>query len=739
MTSPRHRIGAGLVALLLTAVTGSGRLLAQDVVIYDDALRNGFVDWGWGVYDLAWTGEVHSAPSSIRLEPDSWDALYLHRDASFDFADYLELRLWVRAEAGSPAVRLVLLSGGGEVGDVLLADFVPGGISSGAWREAAVPLAALSPSAPSFNEIWFQDTTGTNQPALLLDDLRLIGDPTPPGPVAVAVDPALDRRPISAFLFGVNFASPAQIADVGYTLNRWGGNRTTRYNWQLDVDSSAADWFFTNYTASEPPPPLPTGSAADQFVLESRAADAEVVLTLPTLGRVAGPDRVRRWSFSELTYGPQTSDECRYFGPNPSDWPPWCNPDQGNGLCDPGVNTTGFCSAQGRIVGNDPDDTSVPVGPSFLGDWVAFVVSRAGASGAGGVRFYALDNEPMLWDSTHRDVHPVPASYDEVWAKGLDVALAVKAVDPAARILGPDTWGWCDLWTSSADAPGDCTDGPDRQAHGGTPFVQWYLEQSCAVAQQAGVRPIDYLDVHFYPQANGVAGTDDVVKKASRRRACARCASSAIRPTSRSRGSAPRRAWCPACGEWIDTACPGTGIALTEYKWGADASPSGALAQAELLAILAREGVDLATRWVVPASGSAAEQAFRFWLGYDGAGARVQGESVRATTSDVDAVGAYAVRSPRDELFVLLFNKDDEVRSVDVALAGPVVGVAELWRFDASTPLGAAGTLPVAGGSFAATLPARSATLARLALASDLLFRDDYESGSTWSWSQQLP
>jgi len=154
-----------------------------------------------------------------------------------------------------------------------------------------------------------------------------------------------------------------------------------------------------------------------------------------------------------------------------------------------------------------------------------------------------------------------------------------------------------------------------------------------------------------------------------------------------------------------------------EYKWGADDSPSGALAQAELLAILAREGVDLATRWVVPESGSKTEEAFRFWLGYDGAGAKVQGESVRATTSDVDAVGAYAVRSPRDELFVLLFNKDDEARQVNGTLAAAVAGAGALWRFDAGSPLAPAGSLPVAAGAFSITLPARSATLARFALA----------------------
>ena len=735
-------------ALLATAFALAAPLglQAQDVTIYDDQLRNGWADWGWAAYDLGFSGEVHAGTDAIRLEPDDWEALYLHDDTSYDLADYLSLRFWVKGEgAGGQGLRVVLLSNGVEVAAVPLADVVPGGVSNALWREGVVSFAALdpAPAATSFNEVWFQDAIGGDQPAILLDDLRLVFDPTPPGPVAVAVDPALDRRPVSALIFGVNFATPGQLADVGYTLNRWGGNRTSRYNWQLDVDSSAGDWFFINYTASEPAPPLPAGSAADDFVLAARAAGAEVVLTLPTMGRVAGPDRVRRWSFSQqmppLGYGPQTSDECRFFGPNPDDWPEWCNPDAGNGLCNPAVNTTGHCSAGGLIVGNDSDDTSIEVGADFLSEWVDFVESRAGAADRGGVRFLALDNEPMLWNSTHRDVHPAPPTYEEVWTKGLAVAAAAKAADPGAAILGPDTWGWCDLWTSAADQPGDCTDGPDRQAHGGVPFVEWYLGQVCAELSATGVRPVDYLDVHWYPQASGVAGTDNVVNEgvsATRLRSLRELWDPAYVSESWI-GAAPRL--IPRLRDWIGAACPGTRIAITEYKWGADDSPSGALAQAEALAIFAREGVDLATRWVVPESGSKTEDGFRFWLDYDGAGGKVQGESVRATTSDVDAVGAYAVRSPREELFVLLFNKDDEPRQVDGTLAAPVVSPGALFRFDAISALGPAGTLPVAAGAFSTTLPARSATLARFALVSSGLFRDDFESGTAWSWSARTP
>ncbi len=56
---------------------------------------------------------------------------------------------------------------------------------------------------------------------------------------------------------------------------------------------------------------------------------------------------------------------------------------------------------------------------------------------------------------------------------------------------------------------------------------------------------------------------------------------------------------------WIAAHYPGTKLSISEYNWGSDDGISGALAQAEALAIFGREGVDLATRWVAPADGLA--------------------------------------------------------------------------------------------------------------------------------------
>ncbi len=720
---------------LLAALLASGApvAVAQDLWVYDNALAGGFEDWGWAQRDLGATGDVHSAPNAVSWEPDNWAGLYFHNASGFDCADYLSLRFWVKGVGGgAQQITVAVEVDGGALATADLDDYLPaGGISSSEWREAVLPFAALGLAGCSFNELVLQAATAANQAEVRVDDIRFIFDPTPPAAVSVTVDPALDRRAISDLIYGVNFASAAQLAEVGYTLNRWGGNSTTRFNWQLDVHNSAFDWFYFNYAAANDPQALPVGSEADQFMVTSRTAGAEVVLTVPTIGRVAGPDRERRWSFSQTLYGPQLQDECSYFQVPP----PWCNPDAGNGLCTQAANPL-HCDASGHIVGNDPADTTIPIGPSFVADWLAFAASRVGSSSQGGVRYFALDNEPMLWNSTHRDVHPQPPTYDEVWSRGLAVAGAVKAQDPAAQILGPDTWGWCDLWSSAADAAAgvSCIDGPDRQAHGGLPFVAWYLAQSCAHLAATGVRPIDYLDVHYYPQSGEAFGGE---------------AFAALRLQSTRELWDPtytsvswigdQVALFPRLRAWVDTYCPGTRLAFTEYSWGDDTAPSGALAQAEILAILGREGVDLATRWVVPASGSKTEEAFRFFLNYDGAGAEVLGDRVRAVSDDAAYVGAYAIRGHADELLLLLFNKDNAPRDVQVSIAAPLAGDFALYRFTATTALGPAGSATPSGGLLTLTLPARSATLARGRLATNLIFEDHFETGTARGWSALQP
>lgn len=574
----------------------------------------------------------------------------------------------------------------------------------------------------------------------------------PVGVVAITIDTTLDRRPIDSRIYGVNRderrSLPAELARVAYPIVRWGGNTTSRYNWRFDVDNRAADYYFqrivSDVAPGPPEPVLPAESTVNAFLDATRAAGSLPLLTVPTIQFIANDVRSKSWSFSVAKYGPQLTSECTLYG-NPPAGTHFCSYDSGDGRCDPAVNTSGSCTgprlggdaANLRTIRNDPLDVNKPNTPQNAIDWIAHLQSRYGTAAAGGIRHYALDNEPGLWSSTHRDVHPAPSNYDEVWLRSRDFALAIKQQDPAAQTWGPVPWGWCEYFTSEADllSSGLCGPGnfnhPDREAHGDQPFLEWYLDQVCAHHAATGVRVIDWLDIHYYPQSDGVVAFNGVEGSAAVQALRLRSLKDLYHPTyvEESYIQMPVRL-IPRMKELIANSCPALAdvrLALTEYNWGPDNSATGALAQGEALAIFGREGLDAAMRWVMPAANSAVEQAYRMFLDYDGAGAKVAGDSVRAVSSNIDDVGAYAVDSPQ-RTFVLLFNKATGARTANLAFAQARNGAYTMFRYANAAALAPAGGGTVNGTSLTLSLPARSATLVVLPPPpGDLLFSNGYE------------
>ncbi|MFL6233740.1 MAG: glycoside hydrolase family 44 protein [Thermoanaerobaculia bacterium] len=750
----RRALRRSILAVIALAVSTAG---AATVTVYDNALQNGWQDWGWATRNLAQTAVYQSAPKAISWEPDAWQGLYFHSDpgaARPAVADYTAVRFWINGgingAGGNQAVRLVIYNNGAEVGSK---DLTP---LSSAWTQMTVTWADLGVTSTSFDGIVFQAGSPSDQPTAYVDDLALVqaAPPPPPGPVTVAVDPSFDRRAINPLIYGVNWADSNQLGTGLYTANRRGGNATTRYNWIVDTSNRAFDYYFLNISEG-----TGNGTSVDGFVMPTLAAGAATVLTMP-IDQVA-KSASRAPGFSTTKYGPQTGTECDV---NPG--VPGCSTN-GNGLCDPFSNTftcgaARCCNPSGPavpgspglryITGNSPSDTSVAVDLSaHLGDLVSHLVTRFGAAASTGVRYYNLDNEPMLWDSTHRDAHPAPPGYDEVWTKGLAAATEIKRRDPGAEILGPDTWGWCDFWTSAKDAAaGDCINGADRTAHGNLAWPAWYMQQSCshrlpAGHPAAGKLPMDWLDIHFYPQGNGVPGLsgdpsveDGAATVAARLRSLKELYDPAWISESWIADVSPNVVQLiPRMRAWRDTYCPEMKLALSEYKWGKDDTISGALAQAEALALFGREGLDMALRWVAPDVGSLAEDAYRLYRNYDGLGGKVSGDSVRAVSSDVNGVASYAVRAVNGKLFVILLNKDTVSRDVTVTVNGGVTGAVDLWRLDGSG-LAAAGSIAGSATGFAATLPAHTATLARVQLspaAMNLIFSDGFETGDLSRWA----
>jgi len=582
---------------------------------------------------------------------------------------------------------------------------------------ASAGATSLDPTRGTFNGLNLMDGTGALQQRLYIDDVVLDERTSAPpggGAVAVTVDTSSNAHPFSPYIFGVAFGDASRNAQVGYTVDRWGGNSVTRYNWQVDVHSTASDYYWENIPgASDRSAIPPIGNDADAFVGAALDAGIAPLMTIPTIGWAPRADSPQGHpyfaGFSVARYGAQQSVD-------PYDT------DAGNGNRTDGSPVTG----------NDPHDTSSEVGPSFQQGWIEHFQSTFGNAAAGGVRFYSLDNEVMLWNSTHRDVHPQPTTYDETWANAQSYGGMIRAQDPGAQVTGPVTWGYCDLFGSAAD---DCLDGPDRQAHGGMPFVAWYLQQICTHELPGGPRLVDYVDLHYYPQGQNVALSDDDSPATAARRLRslkelydpAWVSESWISDLGDDDGNHyDKPNLIPRVRAWIDQYCPATKLAITEYNWGNDGTSSGAVAQAELFGIFARDGVDLATRWVAPEANTRVERAYTLFLDYDGAGSKVSGDSVSATSANVDQLGAYAFTGG-GRTMVLLTNKDAVTHEANLTFASVATGSWTLYGFDAGNAVHAITSGGISGTTL--TLPALPAMSANLLViqGGDTIFANGFE------------
>jgi hypothetical protein len=655
----------------------SDRPALTDVIsVYDDALAAGWQNWSWSTAvdtdnaSPALGDDPATARSISTTHTVAWAGLFLHNDEAFGVEPGGEVRFSLHGGAtGGQAVAFLAYDANSQASAPIVLSPPP----ADGWAFYSIPLESLG-LATCGGFVW-QEFSGAAQPGYFVDQIRVLspapglellpdGGGLPSGP-GMSLDPAAPGTPISEWIYGTNALEPALVAELSVPVRRLGGNHITRYNWQLDVSNRGSDWYFENipYPVADVSA-LPSGSSTDVFVEQGAGAGAQTIVSVPLIGWTPRSRDVAG-GFSVSKYGAQ------------QDTDPF-QPDLGNGVLSNG----------NLVLGNDPLDTSVPISPPFVEQWVEHLVSRYGLADQGGVAFYELDNEPMLWNLTHRDVFPMPASYDLVRDRGLLYGAAVKAADPSARLIGPSVWGWTAYFYSALDwEPGGAwyLAPADRIAHGGVPFLEWYLGEMAVYEQATSVRLLDYLDVHYYPAGTGiVAGGLDAGTRSLRLRSTR----ALWDPTyvDESWIAEPVRL-LPRLKQMIADNYPGTGLSIGEYTWGALQDMNGALAQADVLGIFGREGVDVATLFAFIEDTDPGTFAFRMFRNYDGLGGRFGELSLPAVSADPDSVSIFAARREDGAVTILLLNKTAIQLKCSVDLLSDLpAGPVQQWTYSSAEP-----------------------------------------------------
>ena len=508
-------------------------------------------------------------------------------------------------------------------------------------------------------------------------------------PVTVSVDARQNQHAISPLIYGVAFAgSSSQLTDLNCPLNRSGGNAETRYNWLIDAHNRGNDWYFESIGDGSGT----AGANADTFISRSKTGAADPMITIPMIGWACklGSGRAKLASFSVAKYGAQTAVD--------SSWT-----DAGNGIS--------TASGNPYIV-NNPNDANFATNSNFQAGWLQHITNRWGASTNGGVKYYLMDNEHSIWFQTHRDVHPMGPTMQEILGAIVTNASLVKATDPNALVLAPEEWGWNGYLNSGYDLQN--SGGHDRANHGGKDYCPWLLDQLRQHDAVTGQRLLDYFTLHCYPQEGNVGSSSDVTT-----------------PTSLLRNQTTRVFWdtgytdpswinsiimlVPRMKNWVATYYPGTKIGITEYNWGAEGYINGATAQADILGIFGREGLDLATRWTTPAASTPTYKAIKMYRNYDGSKSTFGNTSILDTVSvNVDSVSSFAaLRSSDGAMTVMVINKQlTATATVTLNLTNfASTGPAQVWQLTSTNIISHLSNLTVTGNSLTTTVPAQSITL----------------------------
>lgn len=496
-------------------------------------------------------------------------------------------------------------------------------------------------------------------------------EPGDPGAADVRINVRvdLDVRAISPLIYGTNGAP--EIATTHQTVIRSGGNRLTAYNWENNASNAGSDYLFQNdgYLSNSDVP----GRVVSDFVDEAIANDAAAIVTIPNVDYVSA------------------------------------DKNGGGDVRNSGGNYLSTRFQQNRPTKGSAFSTTPDVNDDFV--YQDEFVSWLHGEYPNAHVLFSMDNEPDLWSSTHAEVHPDPVTYAELWQRNHDYASAVKAVWPTAEVLGFVSYGF-NGYTTLQNAP-------DAN---GRDFIEWYLDQAEAAETADGQRVIDYLDLHWYPEARG--GGERITDGSSQGAVSARM-------------QAPRSLWDASYREdsWIandvlnapidllhslrskiDAHYPGTKLAFTEWNYGGGDHISGAIAVADVLGIFGREGVDLATYWGLHPDESYAYCGFRAYRNFDGNGASFGDTSIAATSDDIETATAYASIDSANptRTVILAINKANTEQTAGITIAQSVsYSSASVYRIVAGQAnVVASGSInAVATNAFSYTMPAQSVSV----------------------------
>ena len=168
---------SGFCLVLVFALSLLGSLLTvpasaqapAGLTVYDDALQNGWQNWGWATLNYANPAPAHSGTASVKVQFGAWEGMIVHH-AEFNTSPYGAVTFWVNGGPTGGQTIMIRPILGGNFGPSYVLPALP----ANAWQQVTVPLSNFGAvNQPNFDGFCLQDATGSAQPAFFVDDIAL--------------------------------------------------------------------------------------------------------------------------------------------------------------------------------------------------------------------------------------------------------------------------------------------------------------------------------------------------------------------------------------------------------------------------------------------------------------------------------------------------------------------------------------------------------------------------------------
>jgi hypothetical protein len=648
----------------------------------------------------------------------NWFGFY-PENAGADVSARKNLSFWVRLRLDDPrkapdpkdiTVGLAASSGKQESATVPLGVYADG-LMDQRWHEVVIPLSELTKGkGKDFNltKVWefrlgeyamsernftlFVDNIGFDDRAVTgLISLPEKREPAPLGADVLAitakVDLGLPGIAVSPYIYGVSHGDVEVEHEMGVTLRRQGGNTSSAYDWRTGFSSLGHDWYFQNRKIIDGPHPQENWWV--QMHRENKKHGMKSFFTMP-MEWVAKDDTSN--GFPKELY-----PDCEEFAPD--------RPDACNGKLKQK-------NAEGKPIelrcGKHPTQNGKHVGLEYNVELVKYCIKDAGFGRAdqGGIDIISLDNEPMLYRETHRDLICKGFGYDEFWERTKKYAESIRKVDPSVKIAAPALWGWTAYVHSSGDMEyrekngmgwQDTSKLPDYAKYG--PFARDFMRRAADYKRKTGRDLVDIFTFHAYPNTPKL-GWDNRAAFAKptpelqelRVRDVRKFWDESYRDPETWMGKESwangNVAYVPLMRRWMKEVGFDVPIAIGEYDYSGPAGGeeiSAAVAQAESFAAFARTQVNYAMYWADPRKHGPVYFAFKMYRNPDGKRSAVGDRFVVGEVSNFDDVSVYGFKSQdgKQASLILLNKRASKGAKVAVDL-GRAVPAQQAKRYEYS-------------------------------------------------------